>query len=467
MRRCLYLLALCCLLAPLGWGQQLLWQRRWPSVLPDYLYDMTKVSDSQLLAIGTLGNTPGVMLLGLTADGDTLYRRHIVMPFTYVGAMRVVALSTGEVFVAASSTSDTLYLARVRPEDGSLYWITGLPGTGVFNSGPGVADLIEGPSHSIVLAGSCLPPGGTGGNAGYLACYDTLGTLQWDTIIREHPTNTFCHHVEMTRDGNILVSGTAGSRIWAAEYAQDGFEIRRATFYQSQGRINFDYNPTVSARQAPGDRYFVSGLMQGSSGASYLGLHQGWAGPRVWGGERTTVTSWPAQVNTDGTLVVFQGRSMMPWLVRMRPDSSELWRSNALLYQGARAFLNGYSALPDSSAIAVGRLQFQGSAAEDWYAARITGMGVPYRPWQPAVATRPQANPPVPRPYPSPCSGSLRFAGLAGPCRLQIYGTDGRLVQEQALAPGQTVDVSALPPRVYGYVLQGPGKVWRGRVVKR
>ncbi len=326
--------------------------------------------------------------------------------------------------------------------------------------------LAEGPNGTLILAGKAPDPNGAFGNLGYLACYDTLGVLQWDTIIREHPTNTFCHHVEMTRDGNILVSGTAGSRIFAAEYAEDGFEIRRATFYQSTGRINFDYNPTVSVRQAPGDRYVVSGNTL--QFASYLGLHQGWAGPKVWGGETPLCLRFAPQVNMDGSATFFEQTTTANRIHRLGADSSMRWTRELPMTAGQLGIaLAAFAPLPDSSAIVVGTATYQDSTGNDWYAARITGMGIAYRPWQPATATKAKAGQPVPRPYPNPCSSSLHFAGLAAPVRLELFGTDGRLHLSQAVALGQAVDLSALVPGMYGYRLTTQGKVWRGRVVKR
>ena len=473
MRRRLYLLALCCLLAPVGWGQGLLWQRRFAiGNSREVLTDAVTLEDQSVLAIGASSRVSGACLFRFTSNGDTLYRS--ALPSLSASGLalyspRICRLSSGAYFATGRTRGigdDTTTLVRIDPENGQELAAFSLQGVGPGGWPANVNRLIEGPNGTLVLAADCADSFGQAVSVGYLACYDTLGVLQWDTIIREHPRSTYCHHVEMTRDGNILVSGTAGSRIWAAEYAHDGFEIRRATFSQSQGRINFDYNPTVSVRQAPGNRYVVSGNTQ--QFASYLGLHQGWGGPRLWGGETRLCLRFAPQVNQDGSVAYFEQTTTTNRLARLRTDSTLAWRQTLPL-QAMQEGLNLYAfaALADSSAIAVGSAVFADSTSNDWYAARITNMGIPYRPWQPTVATRAKASQPAPKPYPSPCSNTLRFAGLAGPCHVRLYGTDGRLHLEQTLAPGQTVDVAALPAGVYGYVLQGAGKVWRGRVVKR
>ena len=468
MRRRLYLLALCCLLAPVGWGQQLLWQWRQSSPDIDMFTDAVTLSDGSVLAAGFMRLSPDIMLVRFTAWGDTLYRRRIAMSRGTFYSIRLCHTGEGKVYAAVFVPGGFGYvlLGRIEPENGTLQWTRQVPGLGPQGFGFNTNRFVEGPAHTLVLAGSASDPLGQAANVGYLACYDTLGVLQWDTVIREHPTNTFCHHVEMTREGNILVSGTAGSRIWAAEYAQDGFEIRRATFYQSQGRINFDYNPTVSVRQAPGDRYVVSGNTL--QYASYLGLHQGWAGPRIWGGEQAVTILQRLRVYSDTGISYLRINTAGYTFIKLQADSSQGWIRPFPLGPGQEGMdVNWLASLPDSSAIFVGSQSFRGSAQSDWYAARIANMGVPYRPWQPTVATQAKASLPVPRPYPSPCSNTLRFARLAGPGHVRHYGTDGRLHLSQTVAPGQSLDVSALPPGVYGYVLQGAGKAWLGRVVKR
>ncbi len=474
MRRLLLTLAL--LLPTLGgWGQSLLWERRysWPS--SDQLSDVVSLEDGTVLAIGISEGTTLAMLLRLTIYGDTLYKVRTPIIGPYIQKYSLCRLATGQVYAAAVSSipggGARTRLVRIQPEDGTILWYSDFIGVGLYRQAFSVNKMIEGPNGTLVATGRCDNPRGGWGNFGYLVCFDTLGVTQWDTVIREHPSNTFCHHVEMTRDGNILVSGTAGSRIFAAEYAQDGFEIRRATFYQSASRINFDYNPTVSVRQAPGDRYLVSGNILSSPITQYIGLHQGWAGPKVWGGERRfprlPFFSGP-QVNTDGSITYFQGTSTQVQMQRLRADSSLFWLMTIPPAAGqTTADLTAYASLADSSAVCVGYAGFVDSTAEDWYAARITGMGIPYRPWQPTTATKTKASQPTPRPYPNPCTGTLYFAGLAAPGRLELYGTDGRLHLSHPVAPSQNVDVSTLPPGVYGYRLTAQGKVWRGRVVKR
>ncbi len=452
-------------------AQQVLWQRSFGWQQEDELRDVVDLGDGTFLASATrrsfgggTANTRSVTLLRFTAWGDTIYCRSTGMQ----GATaRLCRTASGKVFVT-SITSGLLgphhLLGRVDVETGLLVWQMTLPA--FYNWAPGMFAFTEGPNESLLLCGGGIDSLGLASNVGFIVRYDTLGTPIWATYVREHSSYTLLNHVEMTAQGTILASGTAGSRIFAIEFTEDGSELRRATFYTTPTRIIFDQGACV--RQAPGDRYVVSGTTQATPTRRYLGLHQGWAGPAVWGFEREDFDCrLKPQVNQDVSMVYMTSIDPFFRLNRRRSDSSMAWSVDITSTIGQLAtYLNDFSYLPDSSAIAVGRAFFN-STQRDFYLARITNMGQPYRPWQPATATKAKASQPAPRPYPNPCSGTLHFAGLAAPGQLKLYGTDGRVHLSQNLAPGQAVDVSALPPGVYGYVLTGQGKVWRGRVVKR
>ena len=451
-------------------GQQVLWERtlRWGR--EDQLYDVVDLGDGTFLSSGTrrrfgggTANTKAVTLLRITAWGDTVYCTSTGMEGTNAKLCRT---GTGKVYVTSITSGPFAgprhLLGRVDPETGLLAWQMTLPA--FYNWAPGTFSFTEGPDESLLLCGGGTDSLGLASNVGFIARYDTLGSLLWATYVREHSSYTLLNHVEMTPRGTILASGTAGSRIFAIEFAPDGTELRRTTFYTTPTRIIFDVSASV--RQAPGDRYLVSGTTQGSPTRVYLGMHQGWGGPALWGGEtvgglRNTV------VLADTGAVYYHANATTLFLTRLKADSAISW-SRAFINRPNQynTILDDYVFLHDSSAIACGMQTFRDSTQEDFYLARITNMGVPYRPWSPVTAAKPKASQPAPRPYPNPCNYALHFTGLTGPATLSLHDPTGRSVLQTTLQPGQAAEVGALPPGVYGYVLQGPGKMWRGRVVK-
>ena len=477
MRKCLarwILLANCWIVVSVCSGQNMLWQRSigWPDY--DLLTSVVDLEDGTYLACGSSyrarepnnpRNIPSVVACRFTAWGDTIYCVNTGLYLNEEQA-RLLRTSSGKVYLTGFNRNffERNRLAEIDPETGLLLWWRDLQGAG--NRGVSYTTLIEGPDRSLILAGSTADTTGQATLVGYLARYDTLGNLVWATYLREHPSYTLLNHVEMTPQGTILASGTAGSRIWATEFTEDGSELRRATFYATPTRIIFDWAACV--RQAPGDRYVVSGNTQASRIRRYLGLHQGWAGPAVWGFERQEFDcQLKPQVNQDGSVVYMTSIDPLFTLSRRRADSSMAWSVDLTSTIGQNgADLSAFAYLADSSAVAVGRAFFP-STQLDFYLARITNVGVPYRPWSPVTATKPKTSQPAPRPYPNPCTYALHFTGLAGPATLTLHDATGRSVLQTILQPGQAAEVGALPPGVYGYVLEGPGKVWRGRVVKR
>ncbi len=451
-------------------AQNVLWERRLSWVQVDAVSDVVDLGDGTLLASGTrlsfgggTVNSSAVTLVRFTEWGDTIYCQSSGMQGATAQLCR---MSSGKVYVVSIALGffgPHHLLGRVDVETGTLLWQMVLPA--FYNWAPGIFDFIEGPDESLLICGGGTDSTGISTNAGIIARYDTLGRPLWATYVRDHPQHTLLNHVEMTAQGTILASGAAGSRIFAIEFLEDGTEVRRAAFYTTPSR--FVFNQYSSVRQAPGDRYLVSGMTQRSPAQVYMGMHQGWAGPALWGGETTGVLR-ATQVLADTGVVYFQAWLPVLALNRLRADSTRAWQRlfvnqpdqiNTILY--------AYQFLADESALVAGSQRFRDSTDQDFYLARITNMGQPYRPWQPATAAKAKAIHPAHRPYPNPCSSTLHFTGLASPGRLELFGTDGRLHLSQAVAPGQAIDVSALPPGVYGYVLTGQGKVWRGRVVRR
>ncbi|MEJ1929168.1 T9SS type A sorting domain-containing protein [Nostoc sp. NIES-2111] len=446
-------------------AQNIMWQHRYSWVDTDALTDAVSLEDGTVLAAGSAGFSPGIALLRLTEDGDTIYMRGLPLTRGAYYTIRICRLKNGMVFVAVLSPARGGLLGRISPDDGTLIWSLSIPGVGPLSYAPTIYDLSEGPNNTILVAASTADPLGQASNIGYLGCFDTLGIPKWVKEIREHPTNTFCNHVEQTPEGNVFVSGMAGSRIWGAELTADsGREIRRATFYQSSNLIYFD-NQNAWAFQAPGQRYLVSGMIRSTTPSYYLGLHQGWAGPKIWGGEKQQGNTRKPVVNSDGSIVYVNEWSTASRMIRLRADSTIRWSIPKPRPTGSNgtAFY-AYASLEDSSAIGVGIIAYPDSTDWDWYAARITNMGIPYDP-SPVVSVVKslEVRPYV---YPTPCAGSLGFSGLRSPAKLELVDMQGRTVLITDVAPEQMADVSALVPGLYQYRVSCAGRVYSGRVMK-
>ena len=415
---------------------------------------------------GTGVTCPAIALLRMEENGDTIYLRNLPL-YAHQSTIRICRLSTGAVYVAGvhilpAGGGEYMVLGKVNPYDGSVYWFHNLPGAGSFGNAPNTNCLTEGPNHTLLIAGDFVEAGSSATAIGFVACYDTNGTQIWARDIHEHPTFTLCNYVEQTSHGTVIVSGTAGSRIWAAELTADsGREIRRSTFYQTQGLSYLDYQLAWVA-QAPNGRFLVGGTTNQYRG--YLGLHQGWAGSKIWGGESGRTINI-RRVNDDGSMVFLNETGSTSHLNRIRADSSVIWSiPNPMPIGSEGTKFYSYAPLSDSSAIGVGVVAYNDSTNWDWFVGRITNMGIPYNPALVTSTTKP--GPATPHPYPNPCRQSLGFAGLQGKARVVIHDAQGRPCLQQDLPPGRMLNVSPLAPGLYQYGLESAGRPYRGRIVK-
>lgn len=466
----LMLMVLGLLLGQRVWAQGVVWEYTQAGRGMDKLNDVVDLGDCTYLACGmrsryrhdTLpGSLPNLGILRIRRTGDTVYVRNLDMYLDHASS-RLCRLSNGEVYVMGTGQDFLFYpqfqLGKIDPETGRLIDIRLLQGYS--RAYITVKRVIEGPENSLIFCG-LGPDTGSSANVGYLARYDRQGGLIWSKIMREHPSNTFCNWVEMTTRGTLIVSGSAGSRIWAAELTADsGREVRRTTFYQTPSLIYFD--EWSSVRQAPRDQFVVSGSNQRYR--SYLGLYQSWGGSRIWGSEHRG-TSRLGQVNLDGGLVYFEALTPNFSLIRIRNDSTIYWSTPfPQRAMQENTLINSFSFSLDTIGIAVGSIGFPGWEYDNWYVARITNMGIPYDPStvvsaKPEISVKPYA-------YPTPCRESLGFSGLRNLAKLEIVDVQGRVVLAAEILPDQMVDVSALVPGLYQYRLTSRGRVYSGRVMK-
>lgn len=454
-----WLLGLFLLVATPACGQNIMWEweRVWGNGSDDILTGMVSLEDGTYLGLGFCDFPKHLGIVRITEYGDTIYSRSLApMSSGHYTSNRLGRISTGYVYVAANN-----FLGCINPNDGSLIWYLRYLGVGPFNAIPNVNEITEGPNGTILLTGDCLDPVGNATSVGYVACYTNWGAPLWYKVLREHPDFTLCNHAELTPQGNILVSGTAGSRIWAVELQPNGDEIRRTTFYQSRSLRYFYYDLSWIS-QAPGDRYIVSGSIGLRS--FYFGMHQGWGGPKIWGGEKSGGPVGRPVVNNDGSVLCGQYTNNTTRYYRLRADSTIRWSIPYPVPAGSRgAYFTLYAPAYDSSAIVAGAVSHDTTGA-DWYIAQISNAGVPYKPYT-FVGTKPEVTSTL-YTYPSPCRDRLGFSGLTQEGVLELFDAQGKRCLQKKYVPSQDVDLSILPSGLYQYGLRSAGKFYRGRIVK-
>ena len=464
-------------------AQNIIWERRIESLYDDELFSITAADSGNYFACGfgarytTIRGigTKGIALLKLNANGDTLWTKTVNHGYK----AKILYSKRGSIYMVSHTATF--------PGQSELHFFE-LSGNGeviqdrlVFLAGATQGTIIPNsiafaPDSSIIVCGfiGSLRSSGNTQDMWVARIEPQSGLTYWINRYNDHPY-TLGFHIEPTPRGTYLASGTAGSRIWAMEFDSNGTELRRQTFYQAPSR---DIYKESAVQQAPDGRLIVSGYYGGSQNAFYLASHDGWSTRKFWGGEQGGYIPKPTILD-DGSVAFNDLRRLQSFFTKIDKDSSLQW-STPLPYSsnftGVR--LKDLVFNQDSSTTAVGYYSdLRNSFAEDYFVARISGVGVPYDPTTP-VATRPPLGSKGgisiwPQPASHANGGTLHFGGFAGPATLALYNMKGQQVlpvlgtagTATTLLPRQPVPIGHLPAGLYVYRLIAKDRVWTGKVV--
>ena len=456
-------------------AQRILWEKRIGWEGADVLNAVESISNGNFIAagfsqhygtlipdrFGALIPYYGITLLAISQAGDTLWTQALGYYTQYNTAM---CKGPGRSLLLAAKTALTSSELRIFRLDyeGNLLSSFSLSGSAEYY--PASMRLM--PDSSVVLTGLMYPDSNSSRTEMFVVSVlePFFGLLNYRRTYTDHPSLNIGTYAEPTPDGKLLVSSIAGSRLVAWVLDDTGGVLNKQTVYQSANGNILEGAAAIQA--APDMRYIYSATVASRTRPTfYLGSHQGLGGAKLWGGEQVGETIAP-YVNDDGSMVFYYGTPTNLYLSKIAADSTPIWQVSIYNRLAPGCFPKALSYLADSSAVLVGYTNDNNSPlGQDFYLARISGVGVPYNPAHP-VATRPQASQLQPRPYPNPATGTLRFSGLTTPAHLALYGIDGKQQLAQSLAPGQALNISLLPKGLYLYRLTTQSKTWQGRLVK-
>jgi hypothetical protein len=226
---------------------------------------------------------------------------------------------------------------------------------------------------------------------------------------------------------------------------------------------------------APDNRFIATGNFgSGATASYYFGSHNHLITTKNWGGETVRGTILPPYINNDGSIVYFKSILDGPMFTKIDADSNLIWQvrinSSFGINIGVRPLAICYNS--DSSAVMVGWTNDNNSsAAQDFYIARISGVGVPYDPTTP-VSTKPQLGSKAgisiwPQPTSNSNGGTIHLSGWQGQASLALYDMKGQQVlPPTVLLPRQPLSIAQLPKGLYVYRLVAKDRVWTGKVVR-
>jgi hypothetical protein len=301
--------------------------------------------------------------------------------------------------------------------------------------------------------------------------FNFLNELEWAyAYFPPVEVNAAASRVEPMANGHYLLSGRMGKRIYGFEIDSAGNEVSQKEFYQTPSNVVLQ---SGAAHQGFWKGHFSYGYYQ--NGGGYVGFinRTDSLGVKQWGGERPGVIVNSIFINKESSFIMATNGPGIN-ITRLTKDSVVLWN----LFLGGIGqpyrFMNGlYFSSPDTG-IAYGTYyQETGPAGNQFWLAKIAGVGTAYDPVHPEDTVTVSAQERLFRPkdspllYPNPATETIRFHKLTQETKVSIYSTRGEKLLEEWIFPEQVLDVCTLPDGPYLYHLKMGERVFTGKFLKR
>jgi hypothetical protein len=454
----------------MGQSQELLWEKRIPLSTYESLNCISKTSNEEYIALGyskkwkiSMPNTTllGAILMKFDQNGDTLWTK-----FTgyYGGFNKVVRGENGLLYalmayqdMASNSNKWGIYIFN---EDGQNLGIIPIQTTGTNT----LLDM-EYRNGFIWISGQKNPsifyPSFAGSFDFLLMKLRTDGTEVFSFVYNANEASSRGRMMEFMPNGNILFSGTAGTKLCAFEIDTAGNQIQYRAYFTNP--INGGWQ-AAGVNQMPDGSRLVAANRNTSPPSYYIGKHDS-TGARIWGGISSGGTG-ERFVFSDGSIVYHYGKSSPPTskIIRLSSDSVVLSSLNFMapgMIQDYKSILDIYFN-SDSSGVAVGNIFPLNFSTTNLYIAKFGGLGIPFNPTSAKAMESLQTNA-EPIPFPNPGGGNVKFTILAGPGQVSFTDMQGRTIWKGEYLPEKGISTQTFPSGLYQYRLERNGKVWTGK----
>ncbi len=449
-----------------GQSQNLIWEKKIPLSSYEKLSDVIKLSDGTYLGCGYSDrwkifnpSVGGAILLKFNENGDTISTKWTGFFGGFSGIERVSDDLNCALFgywdLAASKGKSALML---------LNGFGQMIGTIPINTSEGEILLdFKVKDGFIWIAGEKNPsifyPGGL--------TFDFMlkklrmdGTEVFSLVYNGNDQTSRGEKMEFMPNGNILFSGTAGTKLCAFEIDTAGNQIQYRSYFTNP--INGGWQ-NACVLQAPGEKRLIFGNRSTTTTSHYLGIHDT-AGTQIWGGFTSGGSTEP-MIFDDGSIVHIIN-SASPSVSKIRKLSSQgslKWTINLMapgLIPGRKAIIDTWFE-SDSSGVCVGAMD-PTNGITNLYICKFGGLGIPFNPTSAKAMESLQTNA-EPIPFPNPGSGDVKFTILAGPGQVSFTDMQGRTVWKGEYLPEKGISTQTFPSGLYQYRLQRNGKVWTGK----
>ena len=405
---------------------------------------------------------PKSMLIRLNTAGDTLF----TLKLNFWGAVGNMKLCPDGNLLAAVCGVDTpqhyfgIRLFKVTP-DGQVLWQRDIADTKPYND---VSGMCITPDGGVLLVGGKTSDPGTGGTSdGYAIRVNENGDELWRKAIRPN-TQTYLHYAEMQNFGNgFLVSGAAGSQIYAAWLDSAGNVTRQQAFWSDPQHTGVSYFSWVM--QSPDSSVIACGNNSSFDTLLYFLGKFDLQGNKLWADTFYGQCRLPV-INSEGYIFLSNFYAIRTfteahsfYITKFTPTGYQVGSLRLNTDSLSPKILSCAAWLNNDSIVFAG--QFNGpNRSLDFYFTKIAGTGNGYVASVPPLVSEPLSL----TLYPNPATHTLNITALPSQSVPLFYNTLGQLLQVPMQSkPGLwQADVQSLPKGLY--LVQYAGQV--GKVVK-
>ena len=297
-----------------------------------------------------------------------------------------------------------------------------------------------------------------------------LGQVEWGgQYFPPVITRGVANRIEPMPNGNYLLSGTMGRRIYGFEIDSTGNPVSQKTFYETPSNRAFDAGEGMQAWRK-GSMSFGTYRNGSSQFFGYFGRHDS-LGNKTWGGETQGRIVNSIIMNKENSFLISRSGDDIT-VSRISRDSTLLWNlslgGNGTPYR----YIYGLTFTQTDTGLAFGFYKQQGgNLGNQFWIAKIAGVGTAYNPANPddTISVEEKVFRPKDAPvlYPNPATESIRFQKLSQETKVAIYSSQGQKLLEQWILPEQAFDVCTLPVGAYLYHLKMGERVFTGRFWKK
>ena len=283
-------------------------------------------------------------------------------------------------------------------------------------------------------------------------------------------TRGIANQIEPMANGNFLLSGPLGKRIYGFEIDSTGAIVSQKTSYETPSNRVFYNGASYQGfdKSSFNYGYYLDGS---NSTVGYFGRSDS-LGSNIWGGEISIDNVNHLVVNRENSIIVSRN-GYQSSISRLTKDSVEIWKVD--LGTGLPLkFVNGLCfAQPDTGLVYGYYEQQDGNLNKQFWIAKIAGVGTAYDPTHPDDTVTLSAQEKIFRPkdapilFPNPSTERIQFTKLKQKTQMAIYSTTGVKLMDKTIQPEESFDVCHLPKGAYLYHLKMGERVFTGKFLKK